>query len=351
MLEALLLQSVLVRPMYLGDEPPPVRSCEAILLVHSDTEGLGLRNERSADAALALARTIVDEARNGADFAQICAVHSDAEDAKQGAVLGTFAPGMLLTELDAFLFSARVGDVSDPIVIRRGEGAQAVPDHVRILRRVETHAAVRQIFVRGSDEAARERAAAIARELRAGADFGAVARERSEDPRSAARGGDFQIFERGPRDASIKRVAFELAVGAVSAPVESPMGLHVLQRAPLGELDPALAERTFVRARAILISHADVAIEGIRAERSASEAYHLAHELRARVRAGEDIGKLAREHTDDPGGGEREGDLGWIHRRAPDLPRFMDRVFVTQVGDVPPPFDTSAGYVLIRREK
>jgi parvulin-like peptidyl-prolyl isomerase len=348
MIAALLLQSVLVRPMYLGDEPPPVRSCEAILLVHAETEGVGPKRDRTPDEALAVARSLVEKARAGADFARLSAEHSAAQDAAQGAVLGTFARGMLLPDLDAFLFSAEVGEVSDPIVVRRADGA---PDHVRILRRVDAHAAVRQVFVRGSDESARERAAAIARELRAGADFAAVARERSEEPRSAARGGDFQIYERGPRDASIKKVAFELALGEISEPIESPLGLHVLQRAPLGELDPALMERTFVRARAILIAHSDVAVEALRAERSASEAYHLAHELRAKIQAGEDMQALAREHTDDPGGRERGGDLGWIHRRAPDLPRFMDRVFVQPLGAVPPPLETSAGYVLVRRER
>ena len=111
-----------------------------------------------------------------------------------------------------FLFSAGLGDVSAPLVDDRG---------IHILQRIESHAAVRQILLRGSAEEVRARCADIAAKLREGADFADLARTCSDDPESAERGGQFAIYERGPTDALLKSATFALRVGEVSEPIES----------------------------------------------------------------------------------------------------------------------------------
>jgi peptidyl-prolyl cis-trans isomerase D len=65
--------------------------------------------------------------------------------------------------------------------------------------------------------------------LRQGEDFGALAKELSDDPGSAAQGGDLGWFERGVMVKEFEDVAFSLPAGEVSQPVRSPFGLHLIE--------------------------------------------------------------------------------------------------------------------------
>lgn len=64
---------------------------------------------------------------------------------------------------------------------------------------------------------------------RAGADFAALAEEWSEDPGSAARGGDLGFFPRGSMVPAFEEVAFSLEPGEVSDVVETQFGLHIIR--------------------------------------------------------------------------------------------------------------------------
>jgi peptidyl-prolyl cis-trans isomerase SurA len=331
-------ESLVVRPMYLGEEPPMVRSARHIFLRLEEPAGVADDRASSRDVAMASARSLVKRARAGSDFAKLAAAHSQDPDASTGAVLGTFAAGMLSPPLDRFLFSASLGEVSDPMGDERG---------IHILQRIESHVAVRQILLRGSAGEVRARCAGIAAELRAGADFADLARARSEDAESAKRGGQFAIYERGPADSLLKAAAFALRVGEVSEPIESPFGWHLLQRIPLEDADPTLSEPTFVRLRGILLLVDQDSPEG--RDRTATSG--LADRLHERLRAGEDMRKLAREFDEDPGGKEREGDLGWVFRSQPGLSKELKRACLLRVGDIAEPQRTAAGYLVVRRER
>src|SRR5690606_36007563 len=75
------------------------------------------------------------------------------------------------------------------------------------------------------------------------------------------------------------------------------------------------------RARHILVRVAEDASEE---ERSAARAE--AEALLARVKAGEDIAELARQHSDDEGSAARGGDVGWFPRGRM-VPPFEQAVF------------------------
>ena len=83
--------------------------------------------------------------------------------------------------------------------------------------------------VDGDDEAATARAAELAAEARAGADFAELAREHSEDDTNAENGGDLGLFGRGRMVPEFENAAFALAAGEVSDPVRSPFGYHVIK--------------------------------------------------------------------------------------------------------------------------
>ena len=80
----------------------------------------------------------------------------------------------------------------------------------------------------GDDEAVAARAAELAAEARAGADFAELARRHSEDETNAENGGDLGSFGRGRMVPEFENAAFALAAGEISDPVRSPFGYHVI---------------------------------------------------------------------------------------------------------------------------
>lgn len=77
---------------------------------------------------------------------------------------------------------------------------------------------------------ARRRAAELREQLLAGADFEELAREHSADRASAAQGGDLGFFNRqSPLVDELKEAAFALDVGAISEPVRTAFGYHLIQ--------------------------------------------------------------------------------------------------------------------------
>lgn len=76
---------------------------------------------------------------------------------------------------------------------------------------------------------ARERADALLRQIRDGADFATLASNESEDPGSARRGGDLGFFGRGLMVPSFEDVAFALEPSQVSELVRSPFGFHIIR--------------------------------------------------------------------------------------------------------------------------
>ncbi len=73
------------------------------------------------------------------------------------------------------------------------------------------------------------RARELADEARAGADFAELARQHSQDDATAADGGDLGLFGRGRMVAEVEAAAFGLDVDAVSDPVRSAFGFHVIR--------------------------------------------------------------------------------------------------------------------------
>lgn len=100
------------------------------------------------------------------------------------------------------------------------------------------------------DAAAKAKAESIVKQLRAGADFGALAKQNSADPQSAAKGGDLGWFNRGQMVPDFDNAVFSAKIGEVNDPIRTPQyGYHiikVLERKPatyksFEEVKPQLA--------------------------------------------------------------------------------------------------------------
>lgn len=106
----------------------------------------------------------------------------------------------------------------NPDKFRREEAVRA--SHILIRTEPDADAAAK--------EKARARAADLAKQAKAGADFAELARKHSDDG-SAEMGGDLNYIAPGQTVASFDKVAFSLKPGEISDVVETEFGFHVIK--------------------------------------------------------------------------------------------------------------------------
>ncbi|EAP2421240.1 peptidylprolyl isomerase SurA [Salmonella enterica] len=181
------------------------------------------------------AESIVEEARNGADFGKLAITYSADQQALKGGQMGwgriQELPGIFAQALS----TAKKGDIVGPIRSGVGFHILKVNDlrgQSQSISVTEVHA--RHILLKPSpimnDQQARLKLEEIAADIKSGkTTFAAAAKEYSQDPGSANQGGDLgwatpDIFDPAFRDALTK-----LHKGQISAPVQSSFGWHLIE--------------------------------------------------------------------------------------------------------------------------
>lgn len=128
-------------------------------------------------------------------------------------------------------------------------------------------------------------ARAVLRQLQAGADFANLARKSSKDTGSSANGGDLGL---SARDAFVKTfadAAFSLGAGAISEPVKTEFGYHVIR---VEEIQPAQT-RAFE-------SVSEVLREALLRERAAQRLADVGERMEQRIgQASSDLRSLAKD--------------------------------------------------------
>ncbi|EBG8067955.1 TPA: peptidylprolyl isomerase SurA [Salmonella enterica] len=181
------------------------------------------------------AESIVEEARNGADFGKLAITYSADQQALKGGQMGwgriQELPGIFAQALS----TAKKGDIVGPIRSGVGFHILKVNDlrgQSQSISVTEVHA--RHILLKPSPimnyQQARLKLEEIAADIKSGkTTFAAAAKEYSQDPGSANQGGDLgwatpDIFDPAFRDALTK-----LHKGQISAPVHSSFGWHLIE--------------------------------------------------------------------------------------------------------------------------
>ncbi|MDP2962800.1 MAG: peptidylprolyl isomerase [Sulfurimicrobium sp.] len=174
-----------------------------------------------------------EELRAGKDFRQVAASYSDAADALQGGVLGWRPAGQLPTLFVEALEAMNTGEASPVlrspngfhILILLDKRGKDVPFVVRQTRARHILIKVNEIM---SERDAKNRALQIKERLDNGADFAELARLHSEDG-SASRGGELNWLSPGDTVPEFEKAMDALKPGALSEPVRSPFGWHLIQ--------------------------------------------------------------------------------------------------------------------------
>jgi peptidyl-prolyl cis-trans isomerase D len=123
----------------------------------------------------------------------------------------------------------------------------------------------------GAEDQAKARAESALGRIRGGADFAQVAKEMSEDPSTASRGGDLGLIAQGELVPEVDKLIQSLKPGEVGGPIRSPFGYHVVKvfevvpgsRKDLKEVAPTL--RATLTTEGQLRAHRDRAQEAQRA--------------------------------------------------------------------------------------
>jgi peptidyl-prolyl cis-trans isomerase SurA len=184
-------------------------------------------------ARRARAEQALEQLKSGADFRQTAAAFSEAPDALQGGAMGwRDAERLPSLFLDA-LKSMAVGAVSP--LLRSANGFHILKLNERrgstapVMVR-QTHA--RHILIKSNElvpEAeAQRRLVSLKERLDNKADFAELARMHSEDA-SNVRGGDLGWLFPGDTVPEFERAMDALEPGAVSRPVKTPFGWHLIQ--------------------------------------------------------------------------------------------------------------------------
>ncbi len=139
-----------------------------------------------------------------------------------------------LTDLEDAIASAiaenmELGAVSGPVVANDQVNLMKILD---LQPADETVMRARHILISTddrSDAEAQELANNLLAELRDGGDFNALAREHSEDPGSANRGGDLGWFGPGSMVSAFENAAQNASIGDIVGPVQTEFGYHLIE--------------------------------------------------------------------------------------------------------------------------
>jgi peptidyl-prolyl cis-trans isomerase SurA len=186
------------------------------------------------DQAGKRAAEVYTRAKNGEDFAKLAVAYSNSQTALEGGALGWRKGGELPTFLSDVIAKLKPGEVSEPLrtptgyhIIRlndeRGGSQQTVIDQVH----------VRHILMKtnelADDATVKQKLTALRERILKGEDFGGLAQTVSEDPGSAAEGGDLGWTGPDAFVGDFEKAVAGLKDGEISEPVHTQYGWHIIQ--------------------------------------------------------------------------------------------------------------------------
>ncbi|MEW5754863.1 MAG: peptidylprolyl isomerase [Pseudomonadota bacterium] len=183
-----------------------------------------------------------------------------------------------------------------------------------------------------------QEARAIIERLQQGADFAAVAMEKSSGAK-ALEGGDLGWRKLGQLPTLFADEAQRMKIGEISQPIRSPSGFHIIK---LIEKRNVKEERSVIQqtlARHILVRPRS-ATEG-------NEARLRIERLYQRLANGEDFAALATANSDDKASAINGGDLGWV---SPNMmvPEFEEKMNEVAKGAFSKPFESRFGWHIVQ---
>lgn len=198
-----------------------------------------VRTKAEADARAKRVASVAG--MSGEHFVELVLKYSDRPPIKDGGGPGALlerGSGMLPQAAERIAFLLGVGAVSDAIeteqgyvIVQRTETPIGGPEAIgarHILIAYKGAQRADASITRTRDEA-KALAQQVLTELRAGKSWDELWKAHSNEPGGQA-SGSLGLFGRGQMVPEFERAAFEMKVGQVSEPIETPFGFHVIER-------------------------------------------------------------------------------------------------------------------------
>lgn len=175
------------------------------------------------------------------DFAKVAKATSEDESAEQnGGYIGWISSFRTVYPFETVAYNTKVGTISKPVRTAFGYHIIKVQGRRNTLGEVLVSHIMR--FTTQGDDAKNKAAKAtidsIYTALKAGADFGKLASELSEDRGSATKNGELPWFGTGRMVPEFETAAFALKnKGDISAPIQSAYGWHIIKKLDSKSID------------------------------------------------------------------------------------------------------------------
>ncbi len=127
-----------------------------------------------------------------------------------------------------YFLNAKDGDIIGPVIAPEGYVVYRVK---KVLKSKDQFVRASHILIKTdgkNDDAAKKEAYAIYQQLKNGTDFAQLAKDRSDDPGSAVRGGDLGWFGKGQMVKPFEDACFKGKVGKVQKPIKTRFGYHII---------------------------------------------------------------------------------------------------------------------------
>ncbi|MCM1028100.1 MAG: peptidyl-prolyl cis-trans isomerase [Pseudoflavonifractor sp.] len=175
-------------------------------------------------------------------------------------------------------------------------------------------------------------------ELKAGADFGALAAVYSVDQGTASREGRMGFITAARYPYSFEDMAYNTPVGEISAPFDTQFGTHII-KVNARQADPGQTHCRHILKMTRGLSETEAALK-----RQQIDSIH------ALLRQGADFIELAKAETDEPAGQRSGGDLPWF---GPGMmvPEFETAAMALKPGELSDIVTTAFGYHIILCEE
>lgn len=189
--------------------------------------------QQDIDAARSRIEEIHDRLEAGEDFARLAVATSDAQTALEGGSLGWRKGAQLPTVFANVVVRMKPGEFSEPIQSTGGFQIVRLNEMRGAERTMVDQLHVRHILLRPNeildDAAVRQKALGIRDQILGGDDFATVAEAVSEDPGSAAEGGDLGWLSPGDTIPEFEQAAADLPLNELSQPIQTRSGWHLIE--------------------------------------------------------------------------------------------------------------------------
>ena len=179
------------------------------------------------------AEEVITKIENGSDFSELAKEFSISSNASKGGIMNWRKISDMPTLYAEALGDLDVGQNSSPLESGAGFHILKVEDKRGDFVKYEDQWLVRHILLMPSEirtlEETEQELIDIRNRLLNGEDFGDLAKEYSEDPGSALKGGELEWMGKGITAAEFEKTFTTLEIGIISEVFETEFGFHFLE--------------------------------------------------------------------------------------------------------------------------